>query len=110
MAVREVPKALLKMASGRISPSGHWGQLCIGPTAVPTEHIQIVEHLAGGVEQVGGDHDDEASDHRVDHHVAGPEVEQERGLHGLQYLVLVHDSFWMYWSILFPKRFYASYL
>ena len=27
-AVREVPKVLLKMASGLISPSGHRGQLC----------------------------------------------------------------------------------
>ena len=29
-AVREVPKDVLKMASGLISPSGHCGQLCIG--------------------------------------------------------------------------------
>ena len=29
MVVHEVPKALLKMASGLISPSGHCGQLCI---------------------------------------------------------------------------------
>ena len=28
-AVREVPKDVLKMASGLISPSGHRGQLCI---------------------------------------------------------------------------------
>ena len=32
MVVREVPKALLKMASGLISPSGHRGQLCITAT------------------------------------------------------------------------------
>ena len=31
MVVREVPKALLKMASGLISPSGHCGQLCNDP-------------------------------------------------------------------------------
>ena len=30
-AVREVPKDVLKMASGLISPSGHRGQLCIVP-------------------------------------------------------------------------------
>ena len=29
-AVREVPKDVLKMASGLISPSGHCGQLCTG--------------------------------------------------------------------------------
>ena len=29
-AVREVPKDVLKMASGLKSPSGHRGQLCIG--------------------------------------------------------------------------------
>ena len=29
-AVREVPKDVLKMASGLISPSGHRGQLCNG--------------------------------------------------------------------------------
>ena len=32
LAVPELPKALLKMASGLISPSGHRGQLCITAT------------------------------------------------------------------------------
>ena len=42
MAVREVPKDVLKMASGLILPSGlagHRGQLCIVPLGAGNHHV-----------------------------------------------------------------------
>ena len=45
-AVREVPKDVLKMASGLISPSGHRGQLC-------TAHLSLVNSLGLDTDQGG---------------------------------------------------------
>ena len=50
MVVHELPKALLKMASGLISPSGHCGQLCIGSQ----QPIRGEYHL-GAVREAGGE-------------------------------------------------------
>ena len=64
-AVREVPKDVLKMASGLISPSGHRGQLC---TALPAH---LATHAAGA-----GQHVDDAG---WDARLQGQLGELERG-------------------------------
>ena len=52
--VPELPKALLKMASGLISPSGHCGQLCTAAPVNITLHTLKIFSLDGSVEEVRG--------------------------------------------------------
>ena len=55
-------------------------------------HIKLAEQVVENIEEVGGEHDDDAGDHCVDHDVTSSEVKEEGGLDGLQCLVLVHPD------------------
>lgn len=69
-----------------------------------------VEKVCDQIDDVGREHDDEAGQHCVHHHIPRPEVVDEGGLHRLKDLVGVHLGWMIYTVTRKLKSLWSVYL